>query len=145
MGNNPPLSSMGPITIFTITIYHAPRAVFENLPRKRTNKSYCYLFSIKPCAQGNFKYLQNKYHSNYVTKACKEARCMDTFLCSMKGQKETRDFSNQMYVWTISCHLFIVINLIPNASRRVCLCSCVDVQRHKFMSLCNTSFEYFPL
>lgn len=103
---------------------------------------------------GNCKYLENKDHSNYVTKACKRACCEDVFYIFVfvhrklkaekeaDGQKRRRDFSNQIYVRTISCHLFIVINLIRNVVRaRMCVCELV--QNHKFMSLCNTSFEYF--
>lgn len=41
--------------------------------------------------------------------------------------------TSRINVWTIPCHLFIVINLIRN--------ECVYVQGHKFMSLCNTSYE----
>jgi hypothetical protein len=44
------------------------------------------------------------------------------FISSTKDREDEKKkkqeiFPIQMYVWTISCHLFIVINLIPNASR----------------------------
>lgn len=119
--------------------------------RKETRKAFANIWKIKT-------------NSNYVTKACKWACCVDIFFsfphrrwrrCCVFGRGQAREgeislrsdqnvcvdnFLSSFYCDKFDMKKFYVCEggaLRCDIARR-------DVQRHKFMSLCNTSFEYFP-
>lgn len=55
-------------------ITHRRCSVFVEIQQQQQPKR-------RTAEKGNCKYLENKDHSNYVTKACKRACCVDIFLC----------------------------------------------------------------